>query len=84
MSLKARKLVDIVMSKTPKTVDTIMDEMFDEIEKNKKAFTTKMIPTIGELSFYLSNNYSKVYIDGISGKPQKNKNKFGVLHYFKE
>ena len=84
MSPYAQKLVDRVITTTPKTIDTILDDMYNQLESDKKARLTtgsRMIPTRKELARYLGTKYSRVRLSKRTQKPIKGKG--GLMHYYK-
>ncbi len=89
----AKKGIDKVISSKPRTYRAILDDLFVlktieyQINKNNgkkyKATRRDDMPTIQQMKWYLSRNYSKVYISNKTNKPVKTKND-SILHYFKE
>lgn len=89
MASKTRKRMNIfvkdwlkeIMTSEPKTIDTILDDLFIHLNKKEHENLCKRIPTRVELHRYLNANYSKVKLSMVTGKPVKKK---GLMHYFKE
>ena len=92
------KLVDSVITTTPKSINTILDDIFNEIEKENKLttrpnpkgkkrkkeyLTGKSIPTRNELARYLSINYSRILLSNATKKPVKTRDN-STAHYYKE
>tara|TARA_R100001510_G_C7577536_1_gene151724 strand:+ start:156 stop:434 length:279 start_codon:yes stop_codon:yes gene_type:complete len=70
MTNRSKKLVDSVITTTPKSINTIIDDMYNEIDKMKGSITgANTIPTRHELSRYLSSNYSMVQVSKRTGRP---------------
>jgi hypothetical protein len=76
MGNRTKKLIDEVMDSTPRTVDGILDLMFEEMERKNEAskttgkgrFTTSNFPTRTQLAIYLNRNYNS--------KPTQGKTKY--------
>ena len=76
MGDRAKKLVDEVIDSTPRTVDGILDLIFDEIERKNEAskktgkgrFTIGNVPSRAQLAIYLKRNYNS--------KPTQGKTKY--------
>ena len=76
MGDRTKKLIDEVMDSTPRTVDGILDLMFEEMERKNEAskttgkgrFTTSNFPTRTLLAIYLNRNYNS--------KPTSGKTKY--------
>jgi len=98
VSQKGKRLVESVMTTTPKNINTILDDIFKEIEKENKLMTRphlkgykkkkeyltgKSIPTRKELERHLSINYSRVYLSNATNKPVTNRSE-ATAHYYKE
>ena len=87
ISVEAKKLIDKVMTTTPKPINTILDDMYNQMEIEKKRGNEinisgkKTIPTRWELRAYLDTNYSKVKISRKTNKPVISQ---GIVHYYKE
>lgn len=82
MTDRSKKLVDSVITTTPKPLDTIFDDMYDEIdkmrEKQKRMKITNigitgrnLIPTRSELARYLLSNYPMIRVSKRTGRPAK-------------
>jgi hypothetical protein len=79
MTDRSKKLVDSVITTTPKSISTIFDDMYNEIDKMKgKNINEKnqigisgrnLIPTRTELAKYLSSNYSVIHVSKRTEKP---------------
>ena len=85
MSLSARRLADRVITATPKTINTILDDMYNQLERDKKAKRAtggRMIPTRNELARYLGTKYSRVRLSEKTQKPIQGNE--GLMHYYKE
>lgn len=91
MSNSSKKLVDEVIDETPRSVNEILDLMYDKVEEkrkiksgpNKKPGSGKiLIPTRGELHKYLGDNYNKVYISKRTGK-EINSHRGAETRYFR-
>ena len=72
MSEYAKKLVDKVIDSEPRTVEELLDMMYDEVERqNKQRIKTRhltitgghSIPTRKELGPYLNKNYNSALFD---------------------
>ncbi len=81
MNVFARDWLEEIMTSEPKTINTILDDLFIHLDKQEYRNLSKRIPTRGELYKHLNANYSKVKLSIITGKPVKKK---GLMHYFKE
>ena len=71
MAQRSKQVVDEVIDETPRTINEILDLMYDKIEETRKIKSgskkrpgsgTVLIPTRGELQKYLGDNYNKIYI----------------------
>tara|TARA_R100000149_G_C5782730_1_gene77890 strand:+ start:305 stop:604 length:300 start_codon:yes stop_codon:yes gene_type:complete len=85
MSPHAQKLVDRIITTTPKTIDTILDDMYNQLERDKKERQTtggRKIPTRRELMKYLGTKYSRVRLSKRTQKPIQGKG--GLMHYYRE
>ena len=76
MTDRGKKLVDSVITTTPKSINTILDDMYSELEKKKgkrrheiSLTGSNTIPTRRELASYLSSNYSTIYISKKTERP---------------
>ena len=76
MTDRAKKLVDSVITTTPKSINTILDDMYNELEKEKGERRIEIgltgkntIPTRRELASYLSSNYSMVKVSKRTERP---------------
>ena len=85
MTPYAKKLVDRIITTTPKTINTILDDMYNELERDRKKSRTPgklKIPTRGELARYLGTKYSGVRLSKKTQKPIKSH--AGIMHYYRE
>ena len=90
MSDRSKKLVDSVITTTPKSINTIFDDMYNEMDKMKEKRRDEvsqisisggnLIPTRTELATYLSSNYSRIYISKRTGRPAKG----GEARYYRK
>ncbi len=86
MSSYAIDLVNRVITTTPKSINTILDDMYNQLERDKKRRQimpgrTK-IPTRRELAKYLGTKYSRVELSRRTQKPTRSGG--GLMHYYKE
>lgn len=81
MNIFVKGWLEEIMTSEPKTIKTILDDLFIHLDKKEYENVFKRIPTRDELYRHLSANYSKVKLSMITGKPVKSN---GVMHYFKE
>ena len=68
-----------------KTIDTILDDMYNQLERDKKERQTtggRKIPTRRELMKYLGTKYSRVRLSKRTQKPIQGKG--GLMHYYRE
>mgnify|MGYP005986972159 CR=1 FL=1 len=84
---RGRKLVESVMTTTPKSINTILADIFKEIDKvnkNNEEYRSGFdVPTRKQLEKYLSINYSKILLSNATKKPVKTRHK-ATAHYYKE
>ena len=90
MTDRAKRLVDSVITTTPKSIYTIFDDMYAEIDKMKEKRKDgkneinisgrNLIPTRNELTQYLSSNYSMVKVSKRTGRPIKK----GEARYYRK
>lgn len=81
MNSYAKVWLEEIITSEPKTIDTILDDLFIYLDNQEYENVLKRIPTRDELHRHLSTNYSKVKLSMITGKPVKAN---GLMHYFKE
>ena len=86
MSPYAQRLADRVITSTPKTIDAILDDMYNQLERDKQARQimpgARKIPTRRELMKYLGTKYSRVRLSKRTQKPIQGKG--GLMHYYRE
>ena len=75
ISIYSRKIINEVMDETPRSVNEILDLIFDKVEERRKikgrgkgGMGANTIPTRNELIKYLSLNYNSILVDKITGK----------------
>ena len=81
----AQKLADRVITSTPKTIDAILDGMYNQLERDRKERQTtggRKIPTRRELMRYLGTKYSKVRLSRRTQEPIQGRG--GLVHYYRE
>jgi len=84
---RGRKLVDSVITTTPKSINIILTDIFKEIDKvnknNEEYRSGSDIPTRNQLRQYLKIHYSKVLLSNATKKPVKTHDN-ATAHYYKE
>lgn len=83
MSVYTKQWLEEIITSEPKTVNTILDDLFTYLENLGHENVLKRIPTRGELISFLDDNYSKVRFSNITGKPVKSYAN-STLYFFKE
>jgi hypothetical protein len=77
ISIYAKRLADEVIDETPRSINEILDLMFNKVEERRKIKSgpnkrpgtgSRVIPTRNELIKYLSVNYNSILVDKITGK----------------
>ena len=77
MNKRSKQLVDEVIDKTPRSVNEILDLIYDKVEEKRKTKSgpnkrpgsgTQLIPTREELRIYLSRNYKRIRVSKTTGK----------------
>ena len=72
MTERSKQLVEEVMDDTPRSINEILDLIYDKVEearKNRHGISGKaLIPTRNELQNYLPKNYNKIRVSKITGK----------------
>ena len=81
MNVFVKGWLEEIMTSEPKTINTILDDLYLHLDKQEYENVFKRIPTRDELYRHLNANYSKVRLSMITGKPVKTS---GLMHYFKE
>ena len=91
MAQRSKQLVDEIIDETPRSINKILDLMYDKIEETRKIKSGPkkrpgsgkvLIPTRGELHKYLGENYNKVYISKKTGK-EINTKSGAEIRYFR-
>lgn len=98
LSSTGKKLVESVMTTEPKSINTILEDIYEEIDrrnkndyglnskgnKRRKDYTSgRDVPSRNQLGKYLSIHYSKIFLSNATKKPTKT-NKDATAHYYKE
>tara|TARA_R100000734_G_scaffold18743_2_gene16355 strand:+ start:370 stop:651 length:282 start_codon:yes stop_codon:yes gene_type:complete len=83
MSVYAKQWLEEIITSEPKTVNTILDDIYIFLDKREHRNVFKRIPTRGELISFLDANYSKVRLSNFTGKPVKGYGNSKV-YFFKE
>jgi len=83
MSKWSKETLHRIMTLEPRPTQAILDDLFDIAQERPKATTLCLIPTKGELQYYLSRNYSTVNISKLTNKPVLNRHN-SIPHYFRE
>tara|TARA_Y100000004_G_C8903638_1_gene407645 strand:+ start:343 stop:1107 length:765 start_codon:yes stop_codon:yes gene_type:complete len=92
MSEISRRLVDKVIDETPRSINEILDLMYDKAKEikddrletyNRNRSGKSSIPTRGELRMYLSKNYNSIKVSKRTGKEVGSKSGIGEMRYFR-
>jgi len=86
MSEKAKKLAEEVLDSEPRSLNEILDLMWEEVERKRKSRSAsgdELIPTRGELRSYLSKHYNSVLFDKHSNRQMKSKTRNSERRYWK-
>ena len=84
MSNWSKEKLHRIVTLEPRPAQAILDDLLDLAKERPTATTLALIPTKRELQYYLSKNYSKVYISNLTNKPTKQNRPTSTVHYFKE
>ena len=69
ISIYAQRLANEIIDETPRSINEILDLMYDKIKETRKNKAgAKKIPTRQELIKYLSDNYNSIRVSKITGK----------------
>tara|TARA_R110000823_G_scaffold3402_5_gene13072 strand:- start:4723 stop:5019 length:297 start_codon:yes stop_codon:yes gene_type:complete len=84
----AIQLIEEVMDSEPRTLNEILDLMYDEIENkrkdsNKGSQLQRLVPTRGELRSYLSKHYNSAFFDKHNNRQMKSKMSNTERRYWK-
>ena len=88
----AIELIEKVMDSEPRTLNEILDKIFDELENKRKALPKyqqnrvtghSVIPTRRELKFYLGKNYNSGLFDKYNNRQVSSKTKNSERRYWK-
>tara|TARA_R110002020_G_scaffold138596_1_gene308777 strand:- start:1419 stop:1736 length:318 start_codon:yes stop_codon:yes gene_type:complete len=84
----AIQLIEEVMDSEPRTLNEILDLMYDEIENKRKDSSIssqrqRLVPTRGELRIYLSKHYNSVLFDKRNNRQMKTRTSNTERRYWK-
>lgn len=88
----AIELIEKVMDSEPKTLTEVIDKIYDEIEKKRKASPKSRqnrvtghsaIPTRHELRYYLSKHYNSAFFDIYNNRQVATKKPTSERRYWK-